>query len=129
MRGSLVFRNIKVRATSGAKTGLTGIYAHPEPRPALLSIYTQTLKSLEDIPKDSVYYNAVHNLTTHRKKVVEETESVSDIEQKLGDGLIEELLISADKELKLLERMKEFKPWDPLVEEPPADQWKYHTHD
>ena len=45
-------------------------------------------------------------------KVVDENEGIRDIEEKIGAGLIEELVFQAHNELKLLKLMKRWKPWE-----------------
>jgi NADH dehydrogenase (ubiquinone) 1 alpha subcomplex subunit 5 len=47
------------------------------------------------------------------------------IESKIGNGLIEEILIQAGDEYDLVKKMAEWKPWEELEEKPLADQWKY----
>ncbi|OCT51363.1 NADH-ubiquinone oxidoreductase [Cladophialophora carrionii] len=54
-------------------TGLTGLTTHPSPRPALVWTYRQTLKKLEQIPRNSVYRQSVEALTKHRLEIVEST--------------------------------------------------------
>ena len=53
-----------VRAGEGIPTGLAGIYKHPNPRPALVALYNETLNVLKDkFPTDSVYRQSVETLT------------------------------------------------------------------
>ncbi|EAW83591.1 NADH dehydrogenase (ubiquinone) 1 alpha subcomplex, 5, 13kDa, isoform CRA_c [Homo sapiens] len=46
---------------------------------------------------------------------------VKKLEDQLQGGQLEE----AEHELNLARKMREWKLWEPLVEEPPADQWKW----
>lgn len=50
-------------------------------------------------------------------KVVDETRNIREIEEKVGYGMIEELIIQAHGELKLLQIMKHWKPWEYLSSE------------
>lgn len=107
-------------------TGITGIYHHPNPRPALIAVYTATLKELETgFPKESVYRQSVENITAARKKIVEENEVTEIIENRIGSGLIEEILIQAAEEHLLVLEMAKWKPWEELSEKPLPDQWQY----
>jgi len=47
-------------------TGLTGLLAHPAPRPTLIAIYNTTLTLLESLPPHSVYRTSTTTLTNHR---------------------------------------------------------------
>lgn len=117
---------VLVRAAGGNPTGLTGIYQHPNPRPALISLYNHTLTYLDTkFPKESIYRQSVEALTKNRLKVVEETEIVEEIENKIGGGLIEEIIIQANDELSLAKELSELKCWEELEEKPLDDQWVY----
>ena len=50
-------------------------------------------------------------------KVVDETRSIRSIEEKIGYGMIEELIVQAHNELKLLRLMKHWQPWEHLNDE------------
>jgi hypothetical protein len=50
-------------------------------------------------------------------KVVDETNSVRAIEEKISAGLVEELIYQAHNELKLIRIMKTWKPWEHLFSE------------
>ncbi len=57
-------------------------------------------------------------LTRFRMKTVDENLSIRDIEEKIGFGLVEELIFAAHNELKLIRLMKNWKPWEMLYEQP-----------
>ncbi|ODV82740.1 hypothetical protein CANARDRAFT_204641 [[Candida] arabinofermentans NRRL YB-2248] len=119
-------QEILIRTSKGNPTGLTGILQHPNPKPVLETLYKATLKRLDEkFPKDSIYRQSVENLTKARLAVVEENEVVEKIENAIGCGLIEELIIQANDEYELLHQMAEWKVWEPLEEKPLEDQWVY----
>ncbi|KAK6204543.1 uncharacterized protein RJT21DRAFT_9313 [Scheffersomyces amazonensis] len=129
MRFTRVLRQaeeVLVKAASGYPTGLTGLYQHPNPRPALISLYKHTLTVLETkFPKESVYRQSVEALTKNRLKIVEEEEITENIENKIGGGLIEEVVIQAHEELTLANELAHLKVWEELEEKPLDDQWIY----
>lgn len=55
---------------------------------------------------------------------MEKNETREIIEEKLGAGLIEEVLIQASDELELMKTLATEKPWEELMEKPSEDQWK-----
>ncbi|GMM46954.1 hypothetical protein DAPK24_035290 [Pichia kluyveri] len=117
---------VLVRSGKGNPTGITGLQTHPNPRPALISLYNATLDLLkEKFPNESVYRTSVENLTNSRLKIVENNEVIEKIENQIGCGLIEEVVIQAHEELELAKKMAEWKAWEPLEEEPLKDQWVY----
>jgi NADH dehydrogenase (ubiquinone) 1 alpha subcomplex subunit 5 len=52
-------------------------------------------------------------------------EQIGAIEQKIGAGLIEEVIQVAEGELKLVDTLAESKVWEDLTEKPLPEQWKY----
>lgn len=79
----------------------------------------------EKFPADSIYRQSVENLTKSRLAIVENNEVVEKIENEIGCGLIEEVVIQANEELELAKKMAEWKVWEPLQEKPLDDQWSY----
>lgn len=117
---------VLVKAAAGNPTGLTGIYQHPNPRPALISLYNHTLSTLNTkFPSSSIYRQSVEALTKNRLKIVEENDITEEIENKIGGGLIEEVIIQAHEELTLANELAELKCWEELEEKPLDDQWVY----
>ncbi|CAI6337109.1 unnamed protein product [Periconia digitata] len=53
-------------------------------------------------------------------------EAISEIENKIGAGLIEEVIAVAEHELQLVDEMVKSKVWEPLEEQAPEGQWSYH---
>ena len=117
---------ILIRSDSGIPTGLAGIHQHPDPRPALISLYKLTLTAMEKgFPKESIYRQSVEALTKNRLAIVEAEEITENIEKKIGGGLIEEIIIQADEELMLAKELSGLKVWEELEEKPLEDQWVY----
>ncbi|KAJ2907346.1 uncharacterized protein MKZ38_003203 [Zalerion maritima] len=52
-------------------------------------------------------------------------DQVTEIEEKIGSGLIEELIEVAEGELKLADVMIQSKAWEDLAEKPAEGQWTY----
>lgn len=52
-------------------------------------------------------------------------EQIETIENKIGAGLIEEVVQVAEGELQLVDEMLRHRPWEELEEKAPAGQWSY----
>ncbi|KAI8809425.1 ETC complex I subunit conserved region-domain-containing protein [Cladochytrium replicatum] len=114
-----------VRQAVKETTGIFGIAVHPNPRPALLNLYRHTLYKIESLPETSVYRKSVQAIVFQRLSVVQKEEDVQKIESTIGAGQIEELILQAEDELKLIDKMAEWKPWEPLEVPAPPGQWEY----
>lgn len=92
-----------------ASTGITGLAVHPDPLPALRSVYTATLSSLSSIPSTSVYRQATEALTKHRLSAVEGANGdVSKVEAQL-EKQVEQILEEAQGEQQLVSKVVEWK--------------------
>ncbi|KAJ5814407.1 uncharacterized protein N7503_001157 [Penicillium pulvis] len=54
-----------------------------------------------------------------------EADQISEIEQKIGAGLIEEIIQVAEAESKLVDELYKAKVWEELEEKPAPGQWTY----
>uniref|UniRef100_A0A2I3RGG2 NADH dehydrogenase [ubiquinone] 1 alpha subcomplex subunit 5 n=1 Tax=Pan troglodytes TaxID=9598 RepID=A0A2I3RGG2_PANTR len=95
-------------------TGLVGLAR-------LRILYTKILDVLEEIPKNAAYRKYTEQITNEKLAMVKAEPDVKKLEDQLQGSQLEE----AEHELNLARKMREWKPWEPLVEEPPADQWKW----
>ncbi|KAF8242699.1 hypothetical protein K440DRAFT_607103 [Wilcoxina mikolae CBS 423.85] len=123
MRASL--RLLTARLPPFTATGITGLLTHPHPRPTLIALYNHTLNVLSTLPPHSVYRQSAENLTKQRLEIVKAltAEQVEEIEDKIGEGLIEEVIEEGWGELRCAEAMKDHKVWEPLEVIPDEGQW------
>lgn len=93
-------------------TGLVGLEVVPNAREVLIKLYNDTLKAVEGIPDSAEYRKAVERFTKFRLQVCQEEEDWEKIEQRINGGQVEELIVIAKDELTLIDKMKEWKPWE-----------------
>jgi NADH dehydrogenase (ubiquinone) 1 alpha subcomplex subunit 5 len=91
----------------------------------LIQTYNTTLSALSSFPEHAVYRQATESFTKTRLAIVEATENVDEIETKIGCGQIEQVILQAEDELRLVGKMGEWKPWEQLETPIPEGQWKY----
>ncbi|XP_008568996.1 PREDICTED: NADH dehydrogenase [ubiquinone] 1 alpha subcomplex subunit 5 [Galeopterus variegatus] len=106
-------------------TGLVGLAVCETPHEKLRILYTKILGILEQIPKNAAYRKYTEQIINERLGIVEAEPNVKKLEDQLQYGQIEEVILQAENELSLARKMIQWKPWEPLVEEPPANQWKW----
>lgn len=89
------------------------LQVHPNPIPALADTYRSTLSLVQkNLPDNSAYRQSLEALTQHRLAIVEAAESsnaVDKVEQEIGQGQIEEVIVAAKNELKLVAKIIEWK--------------------
>ena len=97
-------------------TGIAFLDVDPFPRMKLMKLYYLTLQEIKELPEAYGYRILSRELTRWRMQVVDENRSVRAIEEKISSGLVEELILQAHNELKLLRIVKQWRPWEFLVE-------------
>ncbi|XP_004631615.1 NADH dehydrogenase [ubiquinone] 1 alpha subcomplex subunit 5 [Octodon degus] len=105
-------------------TGLMGLAVCETPHERLRILYTKILDVLDQIPKSAAYRKYTEQITNERLAIVKAEPDVKKLEDRLQLGQVEEVILQAESELSLARKMMQWKPWEPLVEEPPANQWK-----
>nr|XP_061809663.1 NADH dehydrogenase [ubiquinone] 1 alpha subcomplex subunit 5-like isoform X2 [Nerophis lumbriciformis] len=88
-------------------------------------LYSKILTSLQAIPPDAAYRKYTEQLVNERFNHVKTETDVEKLEKKINGGQIEEVIFQAECELALSRKMAEWKSWEPLIEEPPPNQWKW----
>ena len=108
-------------------TGIAFLDVEPYPRMKLMKLYYLALDELNQLPDEYGYKHLSRELTRYRMKVVDETESIREIENKIAYGLVEELIVQAHNEIKLLRIMKEWKPWQAIKMAEPEMKQALHA--
>ncbi|XP_032728056.1 NADH dehydrogenase [ubiquinone] 1 alpha subcomplex subunit 5-like [Lontra canadensis] len=106
-------------------TGLVGLAVCESPHEGLRILYTKILDVLEQIPKNAAYRKYTEQITNEKLSMVKAEPDVKKLEDQLQCGQLEEVILQAENELSLARNMLQWKPWEPLVDEPPANQWKW----
>ncbi|XP_077194478.1 NADH dehydrogenase [ubiquinone] 1 alpha subcomplex subunit 5 isoform X1 [Paroedura picta] len=106
-------------------TGLVGLAVSEAPHDRLRILYTKIITTLQSVPRDAAYRIYTEKIVNERFGLVKTEPNVQKLENKINCGQIEEVILQAENELSLARKMVQWRPWEPLVEEPPADQWKW----
>ena len=114
----LVHRLVVAKAPQKVTTGLTGLDVQPEGRAILSKLYEKILSELQQMPADAPYRVHLTRVMNHRLDILRKTENVLEIEAKIEDGQVEEMIEEAEEELEVLALMAKEQPWK-------ADKW--HT--
>merc|ERR1712071_464056 len=88
-------------------------------------LYAKTLRSLQKLPSDAAYRRYTEQVIKERAAAVAEETDVTKLEKRINRGQVEELIVQAENELILCRKMEVWKPWEPLIREPAANQWKW----
>jgi len=106
-------------------TFLVGVQVAKNPHKTLIGLYNQTLSVLNRLPDSFAYRNETEKLTKSRLQLVEQESNISELEKKINDGQIEEVIMQAKSELSLAQKMEEWKAWEPLQTKAPQGQWDW----
>lgn len=88
-------------------------------------MYRKILRLVQQMPAEATYRKHTETLIAERYKIVQTEPDISKLEAKINNGQAEELILQAENELVLARRMLVWKPWEPLLYEPPPNQWKW----
>ncbi|XP_055962887.1 NADH dehydrogenase [ubiquinone] 1 alpha subcomplex subunit 5-like [Sorex fumeus] len=106
-------------------TGLVGLAVCESPHERLRILSTKIIDVLEQMPTNAAYRKYTEQITNEKLGMVKAEPDVKKLEEKLQGGQIEEVILQAENEQSLARKMMQWKPWEPLLEEPPANQWKW----
>uniref|UniRef100_A0A8D8ZSE6 NADH dehydrogenase [ubiquinone] 1 alpha subcomplex subunit 5 n=1 Tax=Cacopsylla melanoneura TaxID=428564 RepID=A0A8D8ZSE6_9HEMI len=106
-------------------TGLTGLAVSSDPKYALTVLYNKILRVLVKMPEDALYKKYTKDIVDNRLKIVQEAKSIDEMETKINNGQIEEVIVQAENELLLARKMLVWKPWEPLLKKSPPHQWTW----
>lgn len=106
-------------------THLTGLLKARNPHFTLTTVYNKILGTVARMPKEAGYRKHTERIINERLAIVAAEKNIEVVEEKLKTGTAEELIVQAENELVLARKMLEWKPWEPLVAQPPPNQWKW----
>ncbi|CAG9533726.1 unnamed protein product [Cercopithifilaria johnstoni] len=106
-------------------TGLTGLFVDEYAHQNLLKEYRRLMKILEQIPLHSSYRKYTEQLVKKRMALVQEEPDIQKLEEKIGMGQIEEVILQAKYEILAAKEILKSQAWEPLVEKAPEGQWNW----
>eukprot|EP00301_Raphidiophrys_heterophryoidea_P024274 c7815_g1_i2.p1 GENE.c7815_g1_i2~~c7815_g1_i2.p1 ORF type:complete len:221 (+),score=46.45 c7815_g1_i2:1-663(+) len=94
-------------------TNLVGIDVVPDARERLIRQAQEILRCIAlDIPPTAQYRINVERTFRFRLRIAQEVEDIYELEQTIRCGQVEELLRQGESELKLISKMREWRPWE-----------------
>ena len=93
-------------------TGLVGLPVLNNPIESYAKLCGEVLEKIHFVPENAAYRTVVEEIYKHRKEVTLSGKTVSEIEETIAAGQIEELAVQAKDELELIPKMREWKPWE-----------------
>ncbi|XP_046753050.1 NADH dehydrogenase [ubiquinone] 1 alpha subcomplex subunit 5 [Diprion similis] len=109
-------------------TNLTRVAVALNPHHTLGVLYSKILRAVDKMPKDYPYRINTEKIVKERAAHVKNNPKVPDLENAINCGQAEELILQAENELHLARKFLGWKPWEPLVQEAPANQWTWPPH-
>lgn len=108
-----------------ASTGLTGLAVSKNPHHTLGVLYGKIMRTLQKMPDSAAYRKSTEEIINERSQILKTNKDVKTIEKMIGCGQIEEVIVQAENELLLARNMLNWKPWEPLMKQAPANQWTW----
>ncbi|XP_014485660.1 PREDICTED: NADH dehydrogenase [ubiquinone] 1 alpha subcomplex subunit 5 [Dinoponera quadriceps] len=109
-------------------TRLTGLAVNKYPYEDLIPLYNKLLVLLTNFPKEYVYREVTEKIAKDRLDIVKKNTDIRTVEEKIDCGQVEELVLQVKSEISLAQKMLEWKPWEKLMQEAPANQWAWPPH-
>lgn len=106
-------------------TNLTGLAVAKNPHHVLGVLYNKILRTLQKMPEDAAYRKYTQEIVCERANILKSNIDIEKVEKEISCGQIEELIVQAENELILARKMLTWKPWEPLLKEPPPNQWSW----
>uniref|UniRef100_A0A6F9DMN0 NADH dehydrogenase [ubiquinone] 1 alpha subcomplex subunit 5 n=1 Tax=Phallusia mammillata TaxID=59560 RepID=A0A6F9DMN0_9ASCI len=106
-------------------TGLVGLAVEAHPHKKLKILYETILKVVSTMPASAGYRKFTEENIKQRLSAVNTTPDLNQLEEKLRPGQLEEAIELAKSELSLAKNLVRWKPWEPLISEPPEGQWEW----
>lgn len=106
------------------QTIYTGLKTEDNVIGKLRQAYKQIDESLKLLPSEYFYRQQMEATVKDRLNLLSnEHITRSQLEESFGEDILEVVLDQTNDELCLIQKMQEWKPWEPLAEQPPTGQW------
>lgn len=94
-----------------SETGIAGLDVQPAAREILIRLYELVVAKVQEMEPEAPYRIHMERIMNYRLDILRTTESVLEIESKIEDGQIEEMIEEAEDELEMLPTFIESKMW------------------